>query len=331
MLKFGIGIPNCREGVFYPMSFAGPKEITELAQLGEQLGFYSLWGTDFINPVPSMNFDETAKPNWYELIVTLSYLAAATNKIKLATGVSLLPYRDPIILAKQVATLDQFSNGRFLFGWGLGQFREEFVAINNRNKTIHRGRLMNEIMESLHLLLNKSGKISFDGEYIGFKEVEIHPKPLQEPIPVYIGGHSSAMGTRVAKWATGVSYSATILNESINKTLMELQPDMDKEGRTIDDLDVVISTYLCLGKDLEDAKAKFSKTYLGQRLLKRINLDTFVTKSLFGTPNQISERINQLNQEGMKHCVLTNVCVDSFSEMKEQIQIFGEEILPQFN
>ena len=190
---------------------------------------------------------------------------------------------------------------------------------------------MDEIMESLHLLLNKDGKISFDGEYIGFKDVEMHPKPIQEPMPIYIGGHSAAMGRRVAKWATGVSYSATVLNKGIDEILMEIKPELDKEGRTIDDLDVVISTYLCLGKDLEDAKTKFTNTYLGQRLLKRINLDTFVTKSLFGTPNQISERINQLNKEGMKHCVLTNVCVDNFSEMMEQIQIFGEEILPQFN
>ena len=330
-MKFGLGIPNCREGVFYPTFFAGPKEIIELSQLADRLEFYSLWGTDFLNPVPSMNFEENTKPNWYELIVTLSYLAAATDKIRLATGVTLLPYRDPVILAKQATTLDQFSNGRFLFGWGLGQFREEFVAINNRNRTIHRGKLMDEIMESLHLLLNKDGKISFDGEYIGFKDVEMHPKPIQEPMPIYIGGHSAAMGRRVAKWATGVSYSATVLNKGIDEILMEIKPELDKEGRTIDDLDVVISTYLCLGKDLEDAKTKFTNTYLGQRLLKRINLDTFVTKSLFGTPNQISERINQLNKEGMKHCVLTNVCVDNFSEMMEQIQIFGEEILPQFN
>ncbi len=211
-MKFGLGIPNCREGVFYPTFFAGPKEIIELSQLADRLEFYSLWGTDFLNPVPSMNFEENTKPNWYELIVTLSYLAAATDKIRLATGVTLLPYRDPVILAKQATTLDQFSNGRFLFGWGLGQFREEFVAINNRNRTIHRGKLMDEIMESLHLLLNKDGKISFDGEYIGFKDVEMHPKPIQEPMPIYIGGHSAAMGRRVAKGATGVSYSATLLN-----------------------------------------------------------------------------------------------------------------------
>ena len=330
-MRFGLGIPTCREGVFYPIPFAGPKEIIELTKLAERLGFHSVWGTDYMTQVDKMGFPEGAKPNWYELIVTLSYLAAATEKIKLATGVLLLPYRDPVVLARQAITLDQFSNGRLVFGCGLGQFREEFVAINNRNQKVHRGRLMDEIMESLDLLMNGEGKISFEGEYIGFKDVEMYPKPVQRPVPVYIGGHSKETGRRVARWAHGVSYSVTMLHERIDERLEEMRPDMEREGRSLDELDVAISTYLCIGQDMEDAKRKFVETHLGQRLLKRINLDTFVTKALFGPPEQIAERVHSLGEQGMKHCVVTNVCVDTFEEMTEQVQIFGESVVSKFN
>ncbi len=331
-MEFGIGIPTCREGVFYPMPFAGPQDIVKLTRLAERLGFFSAWGTDFINPVPPMGFPEGAKPNWYEIIVTLSYLAAATERIKLASGVALLPYRDPVILAKQAATLDQFSGGRFLFGWGLGQYREEFVSINAKNRKTHRGRLMEETMEALHLLLNRDGKISFGGEYIEFNDVELHPKTVQKPMPVYIGGHSQDLAKRVAKWATGVSFSITGMHERVDERLEAMKPDLEKEGQDIDELDVVISTYLRLGSSREQAIKSFSETYIGQRLLKRanFNLDSFTSKSLFGTPDEVSEKIQSLGQEGMKHCVLTNVGVDTFGEMLEQVQMFGEEVLPEF-
>jgi len=102
-MKFGIGIPNCREGIFYPIPIADPQEIIKLTQLAERLGYDSVWGTDFITPIPRMGIPDTPQPNWYELLITLAYLAAATQRIQLGAGVVLLPYRDPIILAKQAA------------------------------------------------------------------------------------------------------------------------------------------------------------------------------------------------------------------------------------
>ena len=330
-MKFGLGIPNCREGKVYPENFANPKEIMRLTQLAEQLGFYSAWATDYIAPVPAMEFPKNVKPNWYELIVTLSYLAAVTDKIKLASGVLLLPFRDPVVLARQIITLDQFSEGRLLLGCGLGQYRDEFLTINSRNKGVHRGDLMDEIMESLYMLLNQEGQISFEGKYISFNNIQMHPKTMQNPVPVYIGGHSKAMGRRVAKWAKGVSYSSVaMLDETIGDRLSMLKPHMDEMGRTIDELDVVISTYLCFGKDLNDAISKCSETYIGRRLLRRVNLETFASNSLFGTPNQIIERIYQLQSQGMKHCVITNVCVDNYADMLEQVQIFGEDVISNF-
>jgi len=191
---------------------------------------------------------------------------------------------------------------------------------------------MEETMEALHLLLNRDGKISFGGEYIEFNDVELHPKAVQKPMPVYIAGHSKDIAKRIAKWATGVSFSIAGMHERIDERLETMKPEMEKEGRDIGELDVTISTYLLLGSSREQAIKSFSETYIGQRLLKRVNFnfDSFTSKCLFGTPDEVSEKIRSLGQEGMKHCVLTNVGVDTFGEMLEQVQMFGEEVLPNF-
>ena len=127
--RFDIEIPNCREGVFVPPGFATPEQIIECVQAAERLGYHAVWATDFMSASPSSGVPSDESPAWYEPIVTLSYAAAVTSRIKLGTGVVVLPYRDPVILAKQAATLDRLSQGRFLLGLGLGAWRDEFQAI----------------------------------------------------------------------------------------------------------------------------------------------------------------------------------------------------------
>ena len=85
-MKFAIGIPNCREGMFYRPQIAGPEQIEELTRLAERLGYDAIWAADFMTPVAEMGFPESAKPHWYELMVSLSYLAAVTERIKLGAG-----------------------------------------------------------------------------------------------------------------------------------------------------------------------------------------------------------------------------------------------------
>ena len=112
-----------------PAPFASPRQIAQVIQKAEQLGFNAVWGNDLITPTPGFKIADSQPPNWYEPLITLSYAAAVTERIKLGTGVIVVAYRDPVILAKQAATLDQFSEGRLLLGLGLGTFRDEFEAI----------------------------------------------------------------------------------------------------------------------------------------------------------------------------------------------------------
>ena len=334
-MKFGVGIPNCREGIFYPAPFAGPRDIVRLAQLAERVNFDSIWATDFINPSPAMALPDSAKPNWYELFVTLAYLAAATARIKVAAGVLLLPYRDPVIVAKQAATLDQFSGGRFLFGWGLGGFRDEFTSVKGKLRKAHRGRMLDEHMESLHKLLNCDGKVSFEGEYYQFHDVELNPKPIQRPLPIYISGDTLDTPARIAKWATGVSISVRSIAASggqgqIRAAVEHMKEGLYKEGVDPEGCDYELSTQLIMGKTHEEAVEKFRNSYLGRRLNPKTPLETLIPLSLVGSPDDIVEQVQRMKSYGITLCMPTNIAVDTVEEMLQQVQWFGEEVIPEF-
>ena len=181
-MKYDMEIPTSREAVFVPVPFAGPQEIVKIVQDAEKLGYHTVWGTDFMTLAPGVSpIEDPDPPNWYELIVSLSYLAAVTEKIVLGTGVILIPYRDPVILARQITTLDHFSNGRVAFGIGLGN-RAEYEMIQPRMRKVHRGRMLDEKMEALHHLFDHSQRtVSYSGKYVEFRDVEIYPKPVQNP------------------------------------------------------------------------------------------------------------------------------------------------------
>ena len=119
-MTFDICLPNAMEGFLVPAPFAGPKEITRFAQEAERLGYHAVWGFDFINPAAGLGIPDSETPNWYELMTTLAYVSAVTDRLRLVAGVIVLPNRDPVLLAKQAASGDPFSNGRLPLGIGVG-------------------------------------------------------------------------------------------------------------------------------------------------------------------------------------------------------------------
>ena len=164
-MKIDTEFPNAREGVFVPPGFASPDEIVEIVQFCEAMGYHGLWATDFITPTPMYGIPEGEKPDWFEPLISIAFCLAHTRKIKLGTGLILAPFREPVILAKQVAALDQFSNGRMFLGLGLGMCRDEFEALNPRRPKAHRGNMMDELIELLHRFFSDEQNVTFDGEF----------------------------------------------------------------------------------------------------------------------------------------------------------------------
>ncbi len=181
-----------------------------LAPALEERGFESLWFPEHAH-VPTSR--ETPYPlaadgalprqytRIYDPFVALSMAAAATRTLKLGTGICLVSQREPIKLAKAVASLDRLSSGRFLFGIGAGWLREEMEALGTDFET--RWKLTTERVAAMKACWTQN-ETSYDGELVTIPPTWVYPKPMQQPHPpIYIGAGSRFARQRVADWADG--------------------------------------------------------------------------------------------------------------------------------
>ncbi len=323
-MKFGFLLPTCMAGINHPIPFVKAKDLIELAQMAERLGFYSLWGNDHITPWWK---PQGQLPNWYEILISMACCATSTNSIKLGLGVMVMPYRDPIILAKQVATLDVFSEGRVLFGLGIGSVRSEFELLKPSQAKANRGAMLDESLEAFRLLFTGS-EVSFSGRYYSFQGVALNPKPLQEPIPLYISGSTPATIERVAKFGTGLMIMGAPL-EALRAKTDELRAASEKAGRDASEIDVAVSTAISLDSTHERAVERFLTSVVGRRFIGRHGgVERVMMGNLIGTPSEVAEKLGQMEEAGISHNAPQHIAANTFEELKEQMQIFGEEVIP---
>jgi len=173
-LSFGVHIPTCIEGMMYPVPFAKPEDILPTALLAERVGFDSVWGNDHMTTQRYVQREWPEPPNFYEPLITFTYVAARTERIRLATGIIVLPMRTMPVLAKQVATLDQLSGGRVILGVGTGAYREEYEALSPDARDARRGEIVDEGMRALRLLFTER-TATFRGTHVRFQDVECFP------------------------------------------------------------------------------------------------------------------------------------------------------------
>lgn len=181
-----------------------------IAKRAEELGFASYWVPEHpIVPVktssPYPASDDGLIPDEYGRItdpfVSLARASAVTTKIELGTGICLVPERNPLELAKEVATLDHFSGGRFIFGIGAGWLREETEIMGGDFD--HRWGQTKDAVLAMKELWTKD-EAEYHGKYYDFPAVRSFPKPAQKPHPpVYMGGSSKYVFKRVVEWGDG--------------------------------------------------------------------------------------------------------------------------------
>ena len=192
-MKFGVTIPN-NWGVEDPL------QVLALGPLAEELGYDSLWVMDHLLNVGFVKERLEDKP-YYHPLTTLSYLAATTQRILLGTSVLVLPYHNPVELAKYTATLDQVSGGRLTLGVGVGHVAEEFQALGIEMR--QRGSLTDECIAIMKELWT-SPHATYHSRRWNFSDLRFSPKPLQKPhIPLWIGGDSPGAIRRAAAVGDG--------------------------------------------------------------------------------------------------------------------------------
>ena len=324
-LQFDVLMPNCREGMFAPTPYAGPEEIIRATTLAEQLGYDTVWAADFLSRTPDHPPTHGAPPNWYEPLISLSYAAAVTNRIKLGTGVIMAPFREPVVLAKQAATLDQFSGGRLVLGLGLGAFRSEFENINGLRPKSNRGHMLDDSLALLQKLLNEDHPdgVSFQSRYNHLTNVSLNPRPRQRPLPLYIPGRTPASLVRVAKWCHGVMFAAGAVASRIEA----LKPVLAEYGREITDLDVIAEADLSLADTQEQAQANYWESHHGKTMTRRRGKEGLLENNWIGTPEFVTEKMAKLVEQGIRHFYVLHTATDHVEASLEQMQRFAEEVM----
>jgi probable F420-dependent oxidoreductase len=181
---------------------AEPQAAAEVAGLAERLGYDSLWtGEHVVLPSPRVEPSPMdPEEAMLDPLVALAHVAAHTERILLGTGVIILPQRNPLVLAKQVASLDVLSGGRLILGIGVGYLEPEMTAIGVPMEA--RGARSDEYLAAMRSLWQDEAP-AFHGKYVDFEGVDAHPRPVQRPIPVVVGGHSERAFLRAARHADG--------------------------------------------------------------------------------------------------------------------------------
>jgi probable F420-dependent oxidoreductase len=238
--------------------FSQPELLAHLAVSAEQCGVESLWTVEHVvipqgyqSPYPYAKDgkipggEDVAIP---DPLLPLSYVAALTTKVKLATGVMILPQRNPLYVAKEMATLDLLSHGRTILGIGSGWLKEEFDALG---LDFHvRGARTDEAIKALRAVWNDNPS-SFHGKHFNFGPLMSFPKPAQKGgIPVVIGGHSPAAARRAGRLGDG--FFPAIADAAKLKELFGIMRDeAHKHGRNADAIELS-----CMGRaNLDTIKA----------------------------------------------------------------------------
>jgi len=178
-MQFGLSLPH-----FWQV--ASPEAIRRVAQRAEHLGYDGIWVSDHI-VIPDSAVDRFGSV-FYEPLTVLAFAAACTSTIRLGTTVLIVPYRNPVVTAKVLSTLDVLSGGRVTAGVGVGWTEDEFKALGVPFK--ERGALSDEYIAVFKTLWTQDTP-AFHGQYVHFDKIAFEPKPVQKPhIPIWIGGNS---------------------------------------------------------------------------------------------------------------------------------------------
>ena len=236
-MKFGIIFANIGPAV-------QPDYAARLGQLAEENGIESVWTVEHVvvpagyesqypySPTGRMpGPEESPIP---DPLIWLTYMAAVTTNLKLGTGVLILPQRNPVVLTKELATLDVLSKGRTILGIGVGWLEEEFNAIGIPFS--ERAARTDETVAALRELWT-ADEPTFNGQFTSFEKAKMYPKPPQGQIPIVVGGHTKAAARRAGRLGDGF-FPASTTPESLAELLEVMHKSAADAGRNGDAIEI---------------------------------------------------------------------------------------------
>lgn len=335
-VQFGIRLP-----VVGPL--ASPDAITRVAREAERLGYDVVWVNDFIAWTTYQNSTHVssgsleavenagpdAEPTYFESLTTLSYVAGVTDAIKLGIAVLCLPFRNPIIAAKQVANVDVLSGGRMILGIGVGAAKSthnvDFEVlgvsrVDKYDKTKDYLRAMIEIWTS--------PKPAYEGPFISFPETEFAPKPAQKPYPpIWFGGGGDKSVELCAEFGSGWLPPWVVPDEYPGR-IARLQEAAARYGRDGVTFDIGTEVYVCIANESSAASASAAKT-VGV-LPEGFNADATAAAveaaGLIGSPEEIVDKLGRYVEAGVR-CYEMKFIYHTIDDYVEQMQMFAERVI----
>ena len=313
-MQFGFYLPNSGEG-------AQPDALASIARRGDELGFFCMVAPDHILMPRKVNSvypysvtgnilagGNSGAGEWPEQITTLAFLAGITRNIRLVTSVMIVPYRNPLLTAKMLATLDVLSKGRLIVGAGVGWMEEEFELLESP-PFAERGAVTDEYLRAFVELWTKDDP-AFEGKYVNFSNITFLPKPAQQPHPpIWIGGQSRAALRRAGRlgnaWhPVGAIPAAPLEPEELAGNLVTMRGYAERAGRDPSSIEVSMKA------PLYDAAS-----------------DTGGTRRRFsGPPDAVLQDIHAYGEVGVTHLIF-DFRSSSHSETEERMSRFAEEVM----
>jgi F420-dependent oxidoreductase-like protein len=306
-IKFGLFAPQVGQ------SFSDVKDRTLLA---ERLGFDSVWFVDHMwaRGMPDLDHLEA----W----TLMAAVAALTRRIRIGTLVLCNSYRNPALLAKMTASLDQVSNGRFVLGMGAGWMDEEYRAYGYPFPPMRtRIEQLDEALSIIKLLLTKK-RASFQGKYYAVDEAVNNPKPVQQPHPpILIGGSGERYMLRVVAEHADIWNCPNNASLTLARKLEALHRHCEAVGRDSTDIEISEQTLVVLGRTEEEVA---TKTALAKQMLGAVfDIDNTALK---GTPEQLVEVIRKRHADGV---TFFTMLFTDFNQ-PETLELFAERVAPAF-
>lgn len=286
-MKFGLSLSN-NQGI------EDVRDIVQLAVRAEELGLDSVWASDHVFNV-SYVLERIGDRPYYDPLTILTYVAAKTQRIALGTSVLVLPYHQPMRLAKAAATLDVMSGGRLLLGVGVGVIEQELNAMGS--PYAERGAITDETIVILKLLWTEDTP-RYQGKRYQFSGMKFSPKPLQKPhIPLLIGGSSRAAIRRAARVGNGW-HPIAMPPEALSTAMRYLAEEAQAAGRSASDIPVSLSIPLQRGRAGRFALGtEPAEMVENLQAFKRLGVATVVLAPSTGDAQEMAHSLEMLAHE----------------------------------
>jgi probable F420-dependent oxidoreductase len=316
------------EGRRAGMGTVSPETIVARAKLAEQCGFDGLRIGEYIETQePVARISPGRPPSMLAPIATTALLAATTTRVRISSSVFVAPYHDPLVLARELATIDQMSGGRMSLGLGIGGPRAAFARTKRVGAPADRSAHMEELVLAMRSIW-QDDIAAFSGTYFGFESIETFPKPVQSPLPVWLAGTTDALLHRAARIADGWIGVANdplgVPSSDIPASIMRLRELLAAEGRANAPFSFAINVVGSIAATREAAHEQAVAVLPGNATMP---VEEFLRAGVIGAADDFVRRLVDLRNSG-----ITEASVGFFEPdldaAKRQIEQFAELVLP---